>query len=72
LKEKKKIISRIIFIVHAKKVHNVAGLGDGRKLYILPPERQPNKVTKDEIMNKKVNKGISARTIAETCTTAHC
>ncbi len=38
------------------------GLGDGREIYILQPERQPNKVTEDEIKNKKPNKEISART----------
>ena len=48
------------------------GLGDGREIYILQPERQPNKVTKDESKNKKPNKEISARTIAETRTIAHC
>ena len=49
-----------------------SGLGDGREIYILPLERQPNRITKDESKNKKLNKEISARTIAETCTTAHC
>lgn len=49
-----------------------SGLGDGREIYILSPERQPNRITKDEIMNKKSNEEILALTIAETFTTAHC
>jgi predicted secreted protein len=35
------------------------GLGDGREIYILSSERQPNRITKDEIKNKKLNKEIS-------------
>lgn len=52
--------------------HQRSGLGDGREIYILQPERQHNKVTNDKIKNKKLNKEISIRTIAETCTNAHC
>ena len=46
------------------------GLGDGREIYILQPERQPNRITKDEIMNKKLNKEISARTTDDSSTKA--
>jgi len=29
--------------------------------FILQPERQPNKSTKDEVVNKKLSKEVSAR-----------
>ena len=42
------------------------------KFIFFRPNNEPNKVTKDESKNKMPNKEISARTIAETFTTAHC
>ena len=58
--------------VSVKNYSQRLGLGDGMEIYILQPELQPNRITKDEIKNKKLNREISSRTIAETCTTANC
>ncbi|HEY5405995.1 MAG TPA: hypothetical protein VIJ92_02870 [Ginsengibacter sp.] len=44
--------------------------GDGREIYILRRERQPNKVSKDEIKNKKLNKEFSAGTTDDSSTKA--
>lgn len=49
---------------------NGLGLGDGRGIEILSPERQPNKELKVQIKNKKMNKEISAGTEAEQRTEA--
>ena len=62
------IINSRTFIRYRKIAYNGRGLAMAGNFINVSPQPQPNRITKDEIKNKKLSKEISARTTADSST----